>query len=317
MSRLEPVVLRKFKWWVKRLSNVHTPGEKPDIFLFSTPRSGSTWLMELIATQPGVKPISEPFWVPRFQGLAGPLPASWEYLLPHPERESVIKGYLEALLANRLGIGNPAPWSRGHKWISHRLVLKFLRGKDLMSWCESTFDCQVVYLVRHPLAVSLSRQECPQLAHFLANEEYCRRFVGAELRDYAYGILESGSDLEKKIVDWCLQNLPPLFHFDRSRWLCLHYEDLLVDPAAVVDLLARFLRLDDPARIHEQLRVPSRSTDTATRQSSADPLDKWRHRISDEEEKGAFDILTRFGIDLYSAGESLPTRRLQPEGGAR
>jgi hypothetical protein len=325
MSSLPPAVFRKLKWRVKRLSNLHTAGEEPDIFLFSTPRSGSTWLMEMLATQPGIKPISEPFWVPRFEGIAGPLPASWEFLLPHPQRESAIRAYLEALMANQLGIGSPAPWSRGHKWVSHRLVLKILRCKDLMNWCEETFGCRVIYLVRHPLAVSLSRRECPQLPHFLANEGYCRRFVGADLRDYASRILESGTDLEKKVVDWCLQNLPPLLYLDRRRWLCIHYEDLLVNPAAVVDRLASFLKLPDPARMHRQLRVPSRSTtgsdpDTrahqarsGNRQSTSYLLDKWRVRVSDEEEKNAFAILARFAVDLYSAGESLPTRRLQGE----
>ena len=41
------------------LSNIHIAGLKPDIFIFSTPRSGSTFLMELLYAQKGVK-IFEP-----------------------------------------------------------------------------------------------------------------------------------------------------------------------------------------------------------------------------------------------------------------
>ena len=46
--------------FVKRLANVHRQGEKPNIFLFSTARSGSTWVVEMLATQPGMKLIDEP-----------------------------------------------------------------------------------------------------------------------------------------------------------------------------------------------------------------------------------------------------------------
>ena len=50
----------KIKDIVKPMSNVHRPDGRPNVFLFSTPRSGSTWLMELIWTQPGFKYVNQP-----------------------------------------------------------------------------------------------------------------------------------------------------------------------------------------------------------------------------------------------------------------
>ena len=51
--------------YVKRIiennNNIHKPDGRPNVLLFSTPRSGSTWLMELILTQSGFKPCDEPF----------------------------------------------------------------------------------------------------------------------------------------------------------------------------------------------------------------------------------------------------------------
>lgn len=41
--------------------NAHRPDQAPDVVIVSTPRSGSTWLMEVLATEPGMKPIDEPF----------------------------------------------------------------------------------------------------------------------------------------------------------------------------------------------------------------------------------------------------------------
>ena len=51
---------RVLKRAVKAVSNTHRPDGRPNVFLFSTPRSGSTWLMELIWSQPGFKYCNQP-----------------------------------------------------------------------------------------------------------------------------------------------------------------------------------------------------------------------------------------------------------------
>ncbi|MCF7914762.1 MAG: hypothetical protein K9L66_06335, partial [Spirochaetaceae bacterium] len=39
----------------------HRQGELPDVFIFSTQRSGSTLLFDMVASQPGFKAVGEPF----------------------------------------------------------------------------------------------------------------------------------------------------------------------------------------------------------------------------------------------------------------
>ncbi len=48
------------RWLVTRLS-IHGSGSDPDIIIHATPRSGSTWLMEVLGSEPHTKFISEPF----------------------------------------------------------------------------------------------------------------------------------------------------------------------------------------------------------------------------------------------------------------
>ncbi len=43
-----------------RMTSTHRPGALPNVFIFTTPRSGSTWLMELIWSQPGFRCVNEP-----------------------------------------------------------------------------------------------------------------------------------------------------------------------------------------------------------------------------------------------------------------
>ncbi len=322
VRRAWPAPLRRLKWWIKKHGSSHRSGGKPDILIFSSPRSGSTWLMEIIGTQEGVRPVSEPFWMPRFEGTGGPLPPSWDLLLPHDGREETIERYFRSLLDGSCGIGSPAPFTRHHRWRTDRMVFKILRCKDMMSWFEATFRCRIVYLVRHPLAVSLSRRITPQLEGFVGSDRYCGAFLTPEQRLRARSILSEGSPLERKILDWCLQNLPPLRHLDRSRWLCLHYEDLVADPVAVIGKLASFLDLPDEAGMVRQIGIPSRSTflsDAETRnylkraQHGTEReylLGKWKPGISPEEESRAMAIVREFGIDIYAAGQTGPSSRL-------
>ncbi len=44
----------------RTLTSVYRPSGLPHVFLFTMPRSGSTWLMELIWSQPGFKAVNEP-----------------------------------------------------------------------------------------------------------------------------------------------------------------------------------------------------------------------------------------------------------------
>ena len=277
--------------------------------------------MEIIASQPGVKFISEPLYLPQFR-QGGPLPPSWEFLLPHAQREPVLESYFRQLLENKLGVGSPAPFSRFHRLISRRIVVKDLRCHDMMNWFEERFQFQIIYLIRHPIPISLSRKSYARLPLFLSNDIYCEHFLTPDLRAYGWSILETGSELQKKVLDWCLQNLPPLKFLDRSKWLCLHYEDMVLDPAATIERLADFLGLVNKERLLRQANVASRSVSSsepetqrflAAASSNNDRvylINRWRSKVSLDEEGQVFEILRRFEIDVYDPGMDLPAHRL-------
>jgi hypothetical protein len=311
-----------WKWWIKRYTTLHRQGDKPNIFIFATPRGASTWVMEIIATQPGIKYVNSPLQIKHFRHPRSPLPPALELLqVPHPEREARLEWYFHQLLENRLGIGTPAPFSRFHRLISRRLVFKIQSCQDLMNWFEERFQVQIVYLVRHPLATSVSRRWCRLLPLFLANEVYCQRYLTPALRAYGQTILAQGSELQKKVLDWCLQNLPPLKFLDRRRWLCLHYEDLVMDPSGSIDKLATGLGLSDREKMLRQVNAAASSPmpDAQTRRSVAQPsgreersylVKKWRQKVSAAEEAQLFEIVQKFEIDVYEVGHDMPTHRL-------
>ena len=314
-----PPAVRRARWFVKRHSARHRAGGDPPVIVASLPRSGSTWLMEIVATQPGMRVVNEPFYVPRFAGLAAPpLDASWEALLPAPDREARIGAYLDGLFDNRLGIGSPSPFTPQHRFRTHRIVCKILRAHDLLEWIAARYDARVVFLLRHPVAVSVSRREHPLLDLLLASDPWCERFLDASRRSRARAVAADGPELDRMVLDWCLQ-LQPVLHADRAGWFCLHYEDLVARPTACIDALADALGFTEREAMHRQSGVPSRSTflsdaDTRRRLDAGGErgflLDKWRARVAAADERRVLELAAEFGLDLYAPGAGAPARRL-------
>ncbi len=82
----------------KHLLTFQRKGQGKNVFIFSTARSGTTWLAEIIATQGRFKIVNEPFnlrWPVKREALGL---NDWEELL-YPENRRAIKNYIESLVS--------------------------------------------------------------------------------------------------------------------------------------------------------------------------------------------------------------------------
>ncbi len=316
------MISQSLKWNIKKICNFHIQGNLPNIFIFSTARSGSTWLTELIAAQKGIKYIGEPLLLPRLAKGKSPIPTSWEFLLPNPNRRALLKRYFDDLINNKTGIGNKSPRSNLHNWITNRIVFKILRCKDLINWFEEEFEGQIVYLLRHPIPTNLSRERYSILPLYLENHEYCSRYLNEKTQNYCKRIIENGSELEKKVLDWCLQNLPSIKYSDRKNWLIIYYEDMVMSPEVTFNKVIKQLKLKDRKKILERYHKASSSTkksDDDTKKFLNKKqigierkflINKWRSMVNEEEEMRAFEILEKFRINVYKYGENMPDKRI-------
>ncbi len=314
-----PEVRRRAGELVRSWSAVHRPDGRPDIFVFTTPRSGSTWLMELLSDQPGFKAVSEPFdlrnpSVRRRLGLV-----DWVSLYNH-DSEPRVRRYIEGFRTGTLRFLNPRPRLWPPRPVTHRIVFKILHfGEDRISWFRDTFGGRVVLLLRHPIAVSLSRDVLPRLQAFLESD-YRRHFSAQQLA-FARQLAASGNKLERGVLDWCLQNAVPLRQAEPD-WIVISYEQLVLEPRPVLERLAAKLDLPDPERLFRSLRVPSRTVNKSDRltaqvldqpdsaERSSYLIEKWRRHVGPEVELRVMEILKRFDVDVYAAGHALPTGRL-------
>jgi hypothetical protein len=303
----------------RRATSTHRPNGLPNVFLFTMPRSGSTWLMELIWSQPGFKCVNEPL------DLRNPLVrnaldiSDWEELhaLP-PEALAKLHSYFEGYCEGRVHAAEPAPFrNRFYRPLTERIVFKVIHGgEDKINWFRDSFHGRVAYFIRHPIAVSLSHEVFPRLGAFLGSSK--RHFSGTQLR-YAKRIAERGSKLEQGVLDWCFQNAVPLRNAT-SDWAILSYEQFVLNPESAVNYLAEKLELPDRGLMMTQLArasgVVKKSDEETQRILKGEAegrerlVSKWRKKVSEEEERRAMDILELFEIDAYRFGELLPTERL-------
>lgn len=302
--------------------NRHTPGPRPDIFLFSSRRSGSTWLMEVIAANRGVKYIDQPFCLysaSSAQLRQLPVVDRSKLVSLDDEDYDLLRAYVDGLHEGRLSFNAPWElWKSVFDFRSDRLVLKIIDGKALIDWFDQTFKPAVVYSIRHPIPMSLSvmRNDWEVSARaFLRSPSFVEAHLDAEQEALCRDVLHHGSQLLRYVLNWALENLVPLRLLpERPHWHLVTYEETILRPEATVDRLANVLDLTDRDRMLRQVRRRSRSTkkavSTIDETNSAEArLRLWKQHVSDDEERAAFDLLERLGITMYRYGDPMPTYR--------
>lgn len=324
ISTLKKFVPQQVKYNIyniyRSLTSIHKPGKLPHVFLFTTPRSGSTWLMELIWSQPGFKAVNEPLdlRVPLVREHLGI--DTWEELQNNSSLP-LLHRYIEGYCANKIHTTEPAPWlNRYYKPVTRRIVFKIIHGgENRVNWFRDTFGGKVVFFVRHPIAVALSHKAFPRLEAYI-NSDFSQHFTSAQL-DMAASIIRNGSKLQKGVLDWCFQNALPLRDREDD-WAVVTYEQLVLQPESAIEHLAEKLILPDRERMVKLLDRASgvkRKSDEETKQllderSSESKrkrlISKWKDKVSDEEERDAMQILEAFGIDAYRFGSFLPAQDL-------
>lgn len=308
----------QIKTFIKTMTNRHRPNDSANLFLFSMPRSGSTWLMELLWSQPGFKACNEPLDLRKPHVRRSLQTEEWRDLI-NESATPMLYNYFHAICSGQCHAADPSPFNPFYRAQTNRMVFKIIHGgEDRINWFRDSFNGKIVYLLRHPIAVTLSRKVQPRFAALLTSD-YQRHFTPAQLR-FARNILERGSKLEQGMVEWCLQNAVPMRDATPD-WAIVSYEQTVVDPDAVVAYLTDKIELSAADRMRQRLTVPSASvkgqSDKATQEALANRdqqegwlVQKWRKQIDEKTEKELMSILDRFELDLYRVGDYMPHPRL-------
>lgn len=285
-------------------------GPSRSVIIFSSQRSGSTLLGEVLVHHDRQRFMFEPFWSAGVGESRNYLRGRYE----DPESddpeldwmlERILSGTIRNLHVDRV---NTSRLPRGR-------VIKDCYATNLAPYLAAHFpDVPLIFLLRHPLAtahsaVALGWEDA--LETILQQGDLITERFAAQVPLIECAVARERHTVVSFVLQWCLENSLPLRILSRSSTHIVFFEDMMQSGDAELDKLAAFLRRRSPALWSTWRPDPAlllRPSGTSRRRDdgwpSQDQLRRgWRDAMTPAQLDRSLEILEAFGLDrLYGAG---------------
>jgi hypothetical protein len=275
------------------------------LVIAGSPRSGTTWLAELLNRIPRSAILFEPEHV-QHVAEARAAGISWHTIKDPDEDWPLGRQFFEKVFRGQL----ISSWTVAHVPLTSAVaprtwIVKFVDANFMLGWLTKNFPIRKpALLVRHPCAVIASQlrrgwsnPHPPRLKGFLAKYP--------QFRDY----LETLTDpAEFAAALWSMQTYAPLMLPRPWPFVLMPYEDLAADPRRELSRLFDAWQMTMPDGVLESAMRPSGTTDTGSAlRAGADPRSAWLESLSTRQIDGILAVIRTFGLDFYDA-EGRPDR---------
>jgi hypothetical protein len=289
------------------LINHHRAGDSPDIAVLASARSGSTWVMEMIASVDGYTSRDEPDHplLMQIHGYGRARQGAYFVDSNAEERNDLYRYLRNDRILRRFG---PTRFSEpGWSPVSRRRILKLTRVAPIFQEFYDESGFSTLGLLRHPVAQSLSCLRSgnkPLLADFLGKPRYLDRWLPSGGSRRVAEVQGKGDLLARLVCEWALANIPMLWCASQRGVPLLRYEDLIRDPAMApqlvgtaacvplvrdLDLARRPSKRIDYSEPHTAARIRN-----GTLPSVEETLDE---AISDSRRDQLYELLVDMGVD--------------------
>jgi hypothetical protein len=278
------------------------------VMIFSSQRSGSTLLGEILVSARRQRLIFEPL-----RGEAVGVSRGirrGQFVDPgddNPEIDQVLRqilsGHVRNLWSDR---DNTSRLPRGR-------VIKDCFGTNLSPYVARHFpEVPLILLLRHPVATahSVASLGWPDDLDVLTGQEQLMSEVFSKQRTLIERIAATERNTVPALVlRWCMENFLPLTMLPAETTCVVLYEDLVENPHTELTRIARFLRERSPAlwsHWSPDVSLLARPSATAWRDGHSSPdsnqrVRGWQQAVSDEDKRRSLQIVQEFGLDwLYA-----------------
>ena len=314
------VTKKAFKLLHKHIKN------KNDIYIFTLPRTGSTLLLEILNTDKNCKAASEPQAMNKHNRTVLEKYFNENFIKERytdcsSEEQEQLFRYFSDLSAGKTW--NSFYWSdfpkKEHSFRTNRTLFKTQKITYLFDDFLNHFDDYGIYLLRHPISHSLSRIRNKWTTY---NQQYLqaekiRETISYKAKIKAEAIIKNGSQLEKFVLSWCLENYV-FFYLQKNNLLPeklypISFESIVNEPEKTMRTLCKKIELPFTQEMLKKIQIPSHGIVHSTNQTiqqikngeNKQILSKWRNHISKTEEEKAYSILQEFDIHTYKYGNDL------------
>lgn len=298
------------------------------IALFAQPRSGSTWLAEILNHIPKSIILNEPLWRGHLQ-THGVMPGKEEgkveetkklnfyYYQPIPEeaRWPDAEAFFDKLFRGgvcKIGLYKLNEFAKLAN--AEVFLVKFCYAHLLFHWLIGRYPIRPVVLIRHPCAVVASQlqhyswntfKKAPffKLAHFLHNNYYLQYEEILKNTHTPEGVLAALWAINIKAIQ------QP--HLHNKEWLTIAYEKLYLQSEKELGRLFAWLQYPIPPPLQECIYQPSISTSIASRKllMNQDPykhLVQWKESLNKRQISNIMHVVADFGIKYYTSDNLEP-----------
>ena len=296
-----------FTFIVKKVGK--TKDKEKSILLFSYPRSGSTWVQNILSLNDSAI-IFEPFHVKHDKSI---IPftngINNNIIIDRTNSNQFERLFNMILKGERL-----TRWSTNYSGLKRFLsckffIVKILRGNLSLDWFNEIFkENKKIVLIRHPCAVIKSMKNSPGGWH-----EYDSGYI----KKLSYIKFENKFD---KIIDefnqqhflmmfqWCIETKALLMDYNENSNLLIYYEDIFESPEVEISKIFAFLGSEIPLNFKEKHKEKSQTTNNVSSLDENKPLESWLKSFSKEELQIFQYILDKFEINIYKTSSFKPIR---------
>jgi len=269
-----------------------------------TARSGTTWLVDLIASQIPSRILFEPFNPDlvsdygRFQ--------YFQYMRPGTENPEF---YAFAQKIFTGGIRNHWIDHQNERIISNFRLVKEIRANLALKWLHDNFhEVPILFMIRHPCAVVLSRMELgwatdSDIKPFFLQPQLIEDHLGPYL-----DLIQSAANIEEKhAVIWSICNLVPLIQFHPGELKIVYYENLCAEPEAELNGIVQAIGYKYTSPLVNISDQPSQTTRLASAVvTGTDKIEGWKKKLSRSQIDNILRVVHGFGLSHLYGDSSLP-----------
>lgn len=273
--------------------------QQQTITIFGAPRSGSTWLAELLSSCPEHLQIFEPLHPENVRQVKQVIPTRNHYISAEQPWDDGKKLFTKILTGKLLN-----PWILSQAKLlkifqSKRLVIKFVRANLMLDWFTQNLNVlPPVLIVRHPCAVIASqlKKGWPPSKIQLLNHPYLEQYPS--IKSKCLGLSTSE---ELAALAWCLRYHAPLSASKPYKFILVTYEELVLNGDLVLKNIFKKLQLTYSDQIARQLIKPS---DTSTEKEKINQRDhiltSWQQTLTADQIDNILSVVNIFNMAFYN-----------------
>ena len=266
-------------------------------------RSGTTLLAETINYDNQFRLMFEPFNKYKVKALSE---LNYRLYIPHLNNDEKLKEKYYKILSGDLRNSWVDQYNK--KLFCNKRIIKEIRINQSLKWVKLNFpEIPIVYIVRHPCAVTLSKLRLNWDDHLF---EYIGQIelVNDHLKPYIDIINSAKTAYEKHLIMWCIENSIVLNSFKEKEISIIFYEHLITHPVKSMEKIYKYLNLNFNNKIIDTLSKPSLQANPQSAISRAkNIINDWTNYVDDKQKQYTKNILNEYNLDQLYTLDPLPS----------